>query len=313
MNFGIVITSLFWSAGDPGSFLQCASKSSFQTWRQSIHVFKNHTLLRSVDARSGVCGRRSCGRKLGAIQFLSPRITRSCVPLMPAVVVLQYHSRILVNCTFCRYIRARSRRAAAAAAAGSRSGGCGRRSGGRAPLLRRLPVLRPMQRVRPRRRVQPPLRRLRAARAALEPRVMIDLQCNVHTAIRVQYRVGSPGWIRQKKTDMEEHEIRYRSTKASSSILYTDIEGAFVDIEKSSISVYNDIEVLNFDIDVSLISHCVDIEVTGSDIEDSSISYWFDIECYILRSRCFSEPELRHSSSSSISTWNVKIIDIELS
>jgi hypothetical protein len=94
-------------------------------------------------------------------------------------------------------------------------------------------VLRPVQRVRPRRRVQPPLRRLRVARAAHETLVMIDLQCNVHTKIL-------------------EHEIRYRSKK--SSISYTDIGGAFFDIEKSSISVYNDIEVLNFDIDVSSIS-----------------------------------------------------------
>ncbi len=33
----------------PGSFRRCASKSSFQTWRQSILVSKNHTLLCSVD------------------------------------------------------------------------------------------------------------------------------------------------------------------------------------------------------------------------------------------------------------------------
>jgi hypothetical protein len=112
-------------------------------------------------------------------------------------------------------------------------------------------VLRPVQRVRPRRRVQPPLRRL----TAHEPRVMIDLQCNVHTAICVLYRVGSTGWIRQKNTDIEEHEIRYQSKKSSISYT-TDIEGAFVDIEKSSISVYSGIEVLNFDsdIDVSSIS-----------------------------------------------------------
>jgi hypothetical protein len=35
----------------------------------------------------------------------------------------------------------------------ARSGGCGCRSGGRAPLRRLRPVLRPVQRVRPRRRV----------------------------------------------------------------------------------------------------------------------------------------------------------------
>ena len=63
---------------------------------------------------------------------------------------------------------------------------------------------------------------------------MIDLQCNVHTAICVLYQVGSPGprldpMIRQKNTDIEEHENRYRSTK--SSISYTDIEWAFLDID----------------------------------------------------------------------------------
>jgi hypothetical protein len=119
-----------------------------QTWRQSILVLKNHALLRSVDARSG---------------------------------------------------------------------GCGRRSGGRAPLRLLRPVLRPVQRVLPRRRVQPPLRRLMAARAAHEPRVMIDSQCNAHTAICVQYRVGSPGWIQKKaliskktKFDIEAQKLRYR-------------------------------------------------------------------------------------------------------
>jgi hypothetical protein len=106
-----------------------------QTWRQSILVSKNHVLLRSVDARSG---------------------------------------------------------------------GCGRRSGGRAPLQRLLPALRPVQRVRLRRRVQPPLWRLRAARAAHEPLVMIDLQCNVHTAIYVQYRVGSPSGS-DKKTPISKN------------------------------------------------------------------------------------------------------------
>ncbi len=101
----------------------------------------------------------------------------------------------------------------------------------------------------------------------------------------------------EKNTEIKEHEIRYRSTKAL--ISYTDIEGAFVDVYKSSILVYNDIEVLNFDVDVSSssISYCVDLEVLGFkfDIEDSSISYWFDIECYNLRFRRFSE--LRHSIS----------------
>ncbi len=102
----------------------------------------------------------------------------------------------------------------------------------------------------------------------------------MYTAICVQYRTGAT----------------------------TDIDGAFLDIEKSSISGYidHDIEVLNFDIDVSSISYCVDIEVPGFDIEyssisccvdieaqaldieDSSISYWIDIECYNLQYRRFS-------------------------
>jgi hypothetical protein len=110
----------------------------------------------------------------------------------------------------------------------------------------------------------------------------------------------------KKNTDIEEHEIRYRSTKAS--IKYTDTvtEGAFVDIDVSSISVYNDIEVLNFDIDVSSISYCVDIKVPGFDIEGSSISYWIDIEWYNLRYRRFSE--LGHSiieCQPSISSCNI--------
>jgi hypothetical protein len=54
-----------------------------------------------------------------------------------------------------------------------------------------LPVLRQVRPVLLRRRVQPLLLRLRAAWAAHEPRAMIDLQCNVHTAICVQYWVGA--------------------------------------------------------------------------------------------------------------------------
>jgi hypothetical protein len=50
-------------------------------------------------------------------------------------------------------------------------------------------VLRPVLPVRLQRRVQPLLWRLRVARAAHEPRAMIDSQGNVHTVICVQYRV----------------------------------------------------------------------------------------------------------------------------
>jgi hypothetical protein len=188
----------------------------------------------------------------------------------------------------------------------ARSGGCGRRSDGRAgPSARAAPAAAAGAAPGAAGAAAPPtpLRRLRAAQAGHEPRVMSDSQCNVHTAICVQYR----GWIRQKNTYIEEHDIRYRSTKAS--ISHTDIEGAFVDIEKSSISVYNDIGVLNFDIDISSssISYCVDIEVPDFDIEGSSISYWFDIECYNLRYRRFLELRaFRHSIS------NVKTFDIEL-
>jgi hypothetical protein len=94
----------------------------------------------------------------------------------------------------------------------------------------------------------------------------------VHNVTFVQYRVGATAaqagirWIRRRNPDIEEHEIRYRSTKAS--ISYTDIEGAFVDIHKSSILGYNNIEVLNFDIDVFSISYC---EAPGFNIMDSSI------------------------------------------
>jgi hypothetical protein len=90
----------------------------------------------------------------------------------------------------------------------------------------------------------------------------------VYTAICIQYRAGV--------TAAQAKKHRYRRTRNSisnhnASISYTDIEGAFVDIEKSSISGYNDIEVLNFDIDASSISYSVDIKVSGFDIEDSSI------------------------------------------
>ena len=70
---------------------------------------------------------------------------------------------------------------------------------------------------------------------------------NVYTAMCVPKRA--------RATADQAKKHRYRRTghsisnqKASTS--YTDIEGAFIDIEKSSISGYNDIEVLNFDIDV---------------------------------------------------------------
>jgi hypothetical protein len=135
--------------------------------------------------------------------------------------------------------------APAAPAAERRSGGCGGSAAGAAPGAVGAAVPQSAA------TLPPPLWRLMAARAAHEPRAMIEPQCNVQTAICVQYRVGGPGWIRQKNTDIEEHEIRYRSTKAS--ISYTDIEGAYVNIDNSSISGYNNIEVLNFDIDVSSI------------------------------------------------------------
>ncbi len=114
----------------------------------------------------------------------------------------------------------------------------------------------------------------------------------MYTAICVhwQYRAGALAAQAKKH--------RYRRTRNSiskhkASVSYTDIEGAFVEIEKSLVSGCNGIEVLNFDIDVSSVSYCVDIEVPGFDIEDSSILYWFEIECYNLRYRRFSD--LRHS------------------
>ena len=35
-------STLFWFAGDPGSFRRCVSKSSLQTWSKSILLPKNH-------------------------------------------------------------------------------------------------------------------------------------------------------------------------------------------------------------------------------------------------------------------------------
>jgi hypothetical protein len=56
---------------------------------------------------------------------------------------------------------------------------------------------------------------------------------------------------RQRNTDIEEQDIRIGfDIESKPSTSYTDIEGAFIDIVKSSISGYNDIEVLNFDIDI---------------------------------------------------------------
>jgi hypothetical protein len=92
---------------------------------------------------------------------------------------------------------------------------------------------------------------------------MIDSQYNVHTTIchGVQYRVGATA--AQAGSDKEtpiSKNTKFEIEAQSFDIVY-NIEGAFVDIDKSSISGFDDIEVLNFDIDVSSISYCVDIEV----------------------------------------------------
>jgi hypothetical protein len=114
---------------------------------------------------------------------------------------------------------------------------------------------------------------------------MMDLQCNVHTAICVQHLVGAAAAQAgsSKETTILKNTNSISKHKASMS--YTDIEGAFVDIDKSSKTGYryNDIEVLTFDNDVSSISYCVDIEVSGLDVKDSSISYCVDIEGYNLQ------------------------------
>ncbi len=75
--------------------------------------------------------------KLDAIQFLSPRITHSCVPLIPlrrlrpAFLRLQtWRQSILV-----------SKNHALLRSVDARSGGCSSRSGSRAPLRRLRPVL----------------------------------------------------------------------------------------------------------------------------------------------------------------------------
>jgi hypothetical protein len=180
--------------------------------------------------------------------------------------------------------------------------------------LRRLrQVLRP---VRPRRRVQPPLLRLGAARAVHEPRVMIDSQCNVHTAICVQYRVGATAAQAgsDKETPISKNTQFYIEAQSFDIVCTTmqiskeselDSEGPFVDIDKFSISGYKDIEVLIFDIDDSSISYCVNIEILAFDIADSSISYWINIECHNLQHRRFLD--FRYSIS------NVKTFDIEIS
>jgi hypothetical protein len=199
-----------------------------------------------------------------ASQFLSSRITRSCVQLMPAPAA-----------------------AAAAPAAEPRSGGCGRccaRCSGRGRAAECS--LRCCGWGRPGRRM-----------------VMIDLQCNVHTAICVLYRVGSPGWIRQKTPISTNTKYDIEAKKAS--ISYTDIEGLSVDsdIEKSSRSGYNDIEVFNFDVDVSSISEYNDhdIEVLNFDIDVSSISCWVDIDL-----SCF-DIEYRTGSISNVTTFDMPV------
>jgi hypothetical protein len=132
----------------------------------------------------------------------------------------------------------------------------------------------------------------------------------VYTAICVQYRAGATA------AQAKKHRDRNSISKHKASISYIDIEGAFIDIEKTSISGYNDIEVLNFDTDVSLtscwvdievpdldidvysISNCVDIDVSRFDVEDSSISYWIDIVCYNIRYRLLSDFKLAPAGTS---------------
>ncbi len=123
-------------------------------------------------------------------------------------------------------------------------------------------MLRPVRPLLPRRRVQPPLLRLKAARAAHEQRAMIDSQCNVHTTICV-HQVGATA--AQAGCDKEtpiSKKTKFEIEAQSFHIVYNhDIEGAFVDIDKSSISGFDDVQVLNFDINISSISYWVDIEV----------------------------------------------------
>jgi hypothetical protein len=58
-------------------------------------------------------------------------------------------------------------------------------------------------------------------------------------------------------------------SKLKTSISFTDIEGAFFDIDKSSTSGHVDIDVLTFDIDNSSISYWFDIKVVTFSIEVS--------------------------------------------
>jgi hypothetical protein len=107
---------------------------------------------------------------------------------------------------------------------------------------------------------------------------MIDSQCNVQTAICVQYRVGATAAQAGSYKETPILKNTKLDIEAQASISYTDIEGAFVDIDKFLISGYNDIDVLIFDINISLILNCVNIEVPRFqvNINDLLIFYWIN-------------------------------------
>ncbi len=71
---------------------------------------------------------------------------------------------------------------------------------------------------------------------------------------------------RQRNTDIEEHEILYRSTKLRSRIQISKVHlSIWIDLRYRN-TTPSDIEVLNFDINVSSISYCFDIDVPCTSI-----------------------------------------------
>ncbi len=184
---------LFRSAGDPGSFRRCASKSSFQTWRQSIIVSKNHTLLRCFNACSG---RAAAAAALAAA-------APAAANLAPVNSCLQ-ESRAPAFC-WCplRRLRPPLRRQspAPAAAAGTAPGA----AGAAAPPSAASAV---------------------AAEggpggAWATGNDWFAMQCAHRNLCPVPSR--QPIWIRQKNTDIEEHEIRCRSKKRNLRYRYITI------------------------------------------------------------------------------------------
>jgi hypothetical protein len=106
---------------------------------------------------------------------------------------------------------------------------------------------------------------------------MMDSQCNVHTAICVQYRVGATA----AQAGSEKETLISKDTNLNIDIEdqnfdIFDIEGSF---DKYSISGHVNIDALTFNIDVSSISFCFDIlistflRILAFDIEGPNLRY----------------------------------------